>query len=242
MEVVDGNVYSVSKDRLTGLPRVSAHRQDVYHHGIMSSPPGLFKQLWYKWRSLKLPWRRRYLVGADLAGNTFWEFKDALNANRLRRIVQYSHQAHYADVKISPQWHQWLRHTRFGPPSIEEQKLDVARQSRMKFLAAKADERWNSVPSFLDAPDKQQTEPAIGVKDPGGYMGQTEPTQHEGVQNAVADPPEVQRASEGKATTEGRFKGKTREKEPSPWAQQPRGNPGEDWQPQTWNPGAAPRR
>lgn len=41
------------------------------------------------------------LIGADLAGNTFWEFKDALNANRLRRIVQYSHQAHYADVKIS---------------------------------------------------------------------------------------------------------------------------------------------
>ncbi|CAC9886242.1 unnamed protein product, partial [Aureobasidium pullulans] len=28
-------------------------------------------------------------------------FKDAINAGRLRRIVQYSSQGHYADVKIS---------------------------------------------------------------------------------------------------------------------------------------------
>lgn len=40
-------------------------------------------------------------AGNDLSGNTFWEFKDQINANRLRRIVQYSPQAHYADVKIS---------------------------------------------------------------------------------------------------------------------------------------------
>lgn len=41
------------------------------------------------------------IAGADLSGNTFWEFKDAINAGRMRRIVQYSNQGHYADVKIS---------------------------------------------------------------------------------------------------------------------------------------------
>lgn len=72
------------------------------------------------WKSLRMPWRRQWLagtsarmragvavgtdcalLGSDLAGNTFWEFKDALNANRFRRIVKYSRRAAYADVKIS---------------------------------------------------------------------------------------------------------------------------------------------
>ena len=67
----------------------------------MSSGPGYVKQLWFRWKSLKLPWRRQFLAGADLAGNTFWEFRDALNAGRWRRIVKYSRKAHYADVKMS---------------------------------------------------------------------------------------------------------------------------------------------
>jgi hypothetical protein len=41
------------------------------------------------------------IAGLDLKGNTFWEFKDALNANRLRRIVHYNSKAHHADIKIS---------------------------------------------------------------------------------------------------------------------------------------------
>ena len=63
--------------------------------------PGALKQIWYKWKTLRLPWRRQFLAGADLSGNTFWEFKDAMNAQRFRRIVKYSKQSHYADVKIS---------------------------------------------------------------------------------------------------------------------------------------------
>lgn len=66
-----------------------------------SKAPNILRQAWYKWKALKLPWRKQYLVGADLSGNTFWEFKDALNANRLRRIVRYTSKIHYADVKIS---------------------------------------------------------------------------------------------------------------------------------------------
>lgn len=63
--------------------------------------PGAFTRAYYKWRALRLPWRKQWLCGADLAGNTFWEFKDALNANRLRRIVRYTRAGHYADIKIS---------------------------------------------------------------------------------------------------------------------------------------------
>lgn len=67
----------------------------------MSSKPGFIKQLWFRWKTLRLPWRRQFLVGSDLAGNQFWEFKDALNSHRFRRIVKYSNDIHYADVKIS---------------------------------------------------------------------------------------------------------------------------------------------
>ena len=39
--------------------------------------------------------------GQDLSGNTFWEFRDALNSNRNRRIVKYSPKTHYGDVKLT---------------------------------------------------------------------------------------------------------------------------------------------
>ncbi|KAK5133747.1 hypothetical protein LTR08_007397 [Meristemomyces frigidus] len=204
--------------------------------------PSLLKRAYFKWKTLPLPWRKTFLVGADLAGNTFWVFKDALHAGRWRRIVKYGHNAHYGDVKISPQWHQWLRHTRDAAPSLQEQQADVSRQAAMKQLAAQADARWQSVPSFLDPPAAQQPQPAIGVKDPGGYAGQTEPEAKQGVISGVEDVAKVRAASEGEDTRagdEGRFKGATREE--SPWKQPNRGSAGEDWQPREWTPGPAPR-
>jgi NADH dehydrogenase [ubiquinone] 1 alpha subcomplex assembly factor 2 len=73
--------------------------------------PSALKQIWYKWKTLRLPWRRQFLAGSDLAGNTFWEFKDAMNAQRFRRIVKYSKAGHYSDVKISRKCCESLRAT-----------------------------------------------------------------------------------------------------------------------------------
>ncbi|KAF2156082.1 hypothetical protein K461DRAFT_318701 [Myriangium duriaei CBS 260.36] len=208
----------------------------------MPSQPGLVSRLWFRWKSLQLPWRRHVLAGYDLAGNTFWEFKDALNANRLRRIVKYSRKTHHADVKISPQWHQWLRHTRTDAPSVQEQQFDLIRQDRVKQLAAEADARWASQPSFLDAPTKQQPAPAIGVKDPGGYIQQTEPTETEGVRSAVGSPEEVAGSTQGRPKDEGKFKGKAKDKGSSPFKRPQQGAPGEGWQPQSWSPNSASKR
>ncbi|KAA6413796.1 MAG: NADH:ubiquinone subunit [Lasallia pustulata] len=139
---------------------------------MSSSPASPLKRLWFRWKSLKLPWRRRWLAGSDLLGNTFWEFKDSLNANRFRRIVNYNPRAHYSDIHITPQWHQWLRHTRATPPSLTEQRLDLTRQQQLKQLARLADERWAAKPSFLDDPRKMaQAGPATLPRDSGGYEG-----------------------------------------------------------------------
>lgn len=127
---------------------------------------------------------------------------------------------------------------------MQEQHYEVVRQAQMQQLAAEADARWNSVPSFLDSPNKQQPAPAIGVKDPAGYMhnNQTEPTENEGVRSAVGDQTEVDASTEGRTLDEGRFKGKTRDKEANPWKQPSRKGPGEDWQPLSWTPGASARK
>ncbi|KAI9855354.1 MAG: hypothetical protein M1813_009812 [Trichoglossum hirsutum] len=85
----------------------------------------------------------------DLSGNTFWEFKDHLNGNRLRRIVKYKNPTYHSEVKIPPQWHQWLRQVRKMPPSIAEQQQDAARLQNIKVLARLVDERWANEPSFL---------------------------------------------------------------------------------------------
>lgn len=40
-------------------------------------------------------------LGQDLAGNTFWEFKDVANANRFRRIVKFDPKTHFGDVQVT---------------------------------------------------------------------------------------------------------------------------------------------
>lgn len=86
----------------------------------------MVNSLWFKWKSLRLPWRNMFLVGEssirrrplsirltwlvsltrhalgqDLAGNTFWEFRATKDAARLRRIVKFDPRTHYADVKVT---------------------------------------------------------------------------------------------------------------------------------------------
>lgn len=141
---------------------------------------------------------------------------------------------------FTAQWHQWLRHTRDDAPSIQEQQYDVSRQAMMKRLAAEADERWKSIPSYLDAPNKQQPQPAIGVQDPGGYAQPTEVEEKQGVRSAV-ESGMVDEAKDGDDVRDRRTRGIKKPKE-NPWTHlQPKGAPSESWQPQEWSPGVAQR-
>ena len=127
------------------------------------------------------------------------------------------------------QWHSWLRHLRADAPSIHEQQSDLQRQSQLKQLARLADERWASKPSFLDAPrETSQPQPATIPRDKGGYVGQTEPDEKEGVRNAVGGLGEIGDVEAIRSEKKG-------EKD-NPWKQR-RGNPGESWQPEAWTPG-----
>lgn len=250
----------------------------------MAKAPGPIKRAWYEWKMLRFPWRKRWLVGTfahnksltlqprniltypgfDLQGNTFWEFKDALHSMRNRRIAKYSRSTHYGDVKIGPSWMQWLRHTRFEPPTIQEQQADVQRLANIKLLAARADERWASKPSALDAPDKQQPIQVLESRDPKSGLVQTNAEQElrsrgEAARSAEAGTEEPERPAHemradvapgaeapqqetGLSEEAPAFKAKKRlriskePKEDSPWKQAAAGNPGDDWQPKAWTP------
>ncbi|TGO53274.1 hypothetical protein BOTNAR_0299g00050 [Botryotinia narcissicola] len=212
---------------------------------MSTKPLSPIRKAWYQWKALRLPWRKRFFVarhsspalheanqrtpGLDLQNNSFWEFRDAITAGRMRRIVQTPSSIQYSDVKISPQWHQWLRHTREDPPSIEELVGDLARQERLKVLARQADERWNAKASFLDQPatrqerlkvlarqaderwnakasfldqpaTRQQALPATQVRDGGAYTGTDQKGDGKGVANAIAS--EAGKVDESVVTTE----------------------------------------
>ncbi|KAJ5898936.1 hypothetical protein N7495_003680 [Penicillium taxi] len=169
--------------------------------------------LWFKWKAINFPWRKTILVGQDLAGNTFWIFKDALRAGRYRRIVKFDPKTHYGDVKVTPQWHQWLRHLREDPPTIEEQRQDLIRQAQMKQLARLADERWASKSSFLDKPKTDQPTSAVE----SGAVNSTS--------NSASPPAESKVPDASK-----------NEQKQNPWAKSDGRVPGEGWQPESWTP------
>lgn len=209
----------------------------------MSKPIGPIAQAWYKWKALRLPWRKRFLMGKfvkpafgsegrnlhhtgyDLEGNTYWEFRLTRGAGgneRWRRIVNYPRSTHLSEVKVSPLWHQWLRYTRQDPPSVSEQQGDVVRQARMKTLAAQADARWEAKPKMMDAP--------------GGPAGQSAPMlESRGAQQEVT-------ASGAETTT---LKTPTEDKAAKshdPWARAKAQGPSENWQPAAWSPTSTRKR
>ncbi|KAL0931036.1 NADH-ubiquinone oxidoreductase assembly factor N7BML [Colletotrichum truncatum] len=185
-------------------------------------------EAWYKWKSLRLPWRKRFLVGRDLQGYTYWEFREARGdgPGRFRRIVKYPRSTYLSDVKVSPLWHQWLRHTRENPPSLEEQSKEVFRQERMKMLAAQADARWEAKPRVMDAPgqDMGQPLPALNTAQSQPIAPEMEATNAKKVEAEAAE-----QASKP-STTKKKYGH-------DPWEKATKG-PGESWQPQAWVPPA----
>jgi len=114
-----------------------------------------------------------------------------------------------------------------------EQKSDVQRQVQLKQLARLADERWAAKPSLLDPPSEpSKYEPATIPRDRGGYVGQTEPQEKEGVRNHVASASDTNPSQAPD--------GAQKKEKINPWKVS-RGSPGEEWQPHAWTP-ANPRK
>lgn len=228
---------------------------------MLSKSPKSLQQAWYRWKSLRLPWRKKFLVGLDLHGNTFWEFCDTLSSDKFRmRRICHPKSVQYSELELSPAWIQWLRHTRQNPPSLTEQSQDIVRQTNLKILAAEADARWAAKPSFLNAPD--QNDKLQQAKYPmaqGRHIQQTDYTKdlRSAVESRLQDlprpaelvdkPREGAEAGDQEKNRHPNRRQETREPGMSkpaedPW-KQARGGPSEGWQPRPWDGNlAAPRR
>jgi len=144
---------------------------------------------------------------------------------------------------------QWLRHTRFEPPTVAEQHQDLMRQARMKQLAAQADAKWAEKPSALDAPDKQQPMQMLQSKDPDSGVTQMnldqevrdKAVQQAGSEQVLQDPPVPAPAPAVEDDAPSATPRKRMRKEPkdSPWKQAAQS---QEWQPQGWSPPPAKRR
>ncbi|KAH6850050.1 hypothetical protein B0I37DRAFT_403960 [Chaetomium sp. MPI-CAGE-AT-0009] len=197
---------------------------------------------WYKWKALRLPWRRQFLVGLDLHGNTYWEFLDRgvplpprnpnpTNPNpqntppiRWRRMVRCPPGTHQSSVSPPPAWHQWLRHTRADPPTLLEQQAEVARRARMRVLAAEADARWEAKPRVAGG---MVVGGRSSMRGAGVKLGDDEV-----VERREETWKEMRREAGG-----ARGEGTAEVKGPDPW-KQARGGPSETWQPKGWEPAA----
>jgi NADH dehydrogenase [ubiquinone] 1 alpha subcomplex assembly factor 2 len=158
----------------------------------------------------------------------------------MRRIVNYSGSAHHSDVKVSPQWLQWLRHTRKEAPSIAEQSQDMVRQEQLKILAARADQRA----SVLDAPGhvRGQPVPALGTQMAHSEEGTGMSPGRTSVVDDTTEPESVgDKIPESAMRTDTVRESKKKEETEDPW-KKAQGGPSEQWQPKAWSGGKAAAR
>ena len=201
-------------------------------------------QLWLKWKTLRLPWRKQFLAGRDLLGNTYWEFRGAdPNPVRMRRIVKGARHIHHSDVQaqISPLWHQWLRHTRYDAPSMEEQQMDVSRMVTLKENARLADARWESKKRYIEKP-REKDEEGSGTRGIEGQRKTADEVRAKMEERAGVPPDAAVNAKERVQFQEGTSVDQT----PDPWEKerqkqkqkqkQTASNPGGAWQPDSWMP------
>lgn len=161
---------------------------------------------------------------------------------RWRRIVQYPRDTHYGEVKVPPQWHQWLRHTREAPPSIPEQHAEVRRQQQMRLLAAEADARWAAKPSLLEHDGGAEAPGQLGAGQPVPALGSRAARGQGGQEGEGALPTQETRKDAVASGSDQQAAAAARDAEKKdPWAQSRRGGPSEDWQPQAWTPPASKR-
>lgn len=120
------------------------------------------------------------------------------------------------------QWHQWLRHVREHPPSIQEQQQDLVRQAQIKQLARLADERWASKASYLDKPKTQQQPPTTQI--------------NEATLDTPANAAPTQQTPASTTSPETAPAAPQTQKVENPWIKAKQANPGEEWQPEAWSP------
>lgn len=106
-------------------------------------------------------------------------------------MVRYATRTQHGDAKVTPQWHQWLRHTRAEAPSLQEQASDITRQAQLKHNAALADARWAAKAKYIEKPQpppEQIQSPTSATAQGRGGSSRTEEEQKSDTQKTAINP------------------------------------------------------
>ncbi|KAK4049117.1 hypothetical protein OIO90_005587 [Microbotryomycetes sp. JL221] len=195
--------------------------------------------------------KERYYVGSDLDGNAFYEWpspRDPTDWRHAKRVVEYREERPLSDyqfVSIPVQWSAWMRRTRRTPPTMEELRVDAARQARLadnveQLRLAYVEEKQraqNDRDQWLEAPKserstQQEVEPGtraprIETETTGDTLGDEELAKRSQRQRE-RDRELLQQKKEAFARANPTFGVN-------------KGNPSDTFQPEAWKPAAKPK-
>lgn len=200
----------------------------------MSAPysPGRLTKLYYSFKSLPLPWRRKFFKGFDLDGNEFYESYNALHPTKPRRTVKYVKDGHYTDNQVTPQWMSWLRYTRPQAPTLEELRQEVYRIQSTRQNAALVSARWEEERARLNLTAPVGTAADAPGIDEGRERAQSVERQNDRMET-------LGEARKQEESIQGRKNEDASQSDyiPAPGSRDEKG----EWQPESWTPGPARR-
>lgn len=169
----------------------------------IASKHSAWKRLVHKFQARRdIPFRKKFFVGYDLHGNTYWEFTPDGNMLRLRRklepVRESIFKSDYFDT-VPPQWLQWLRRTRERAPTLQELVEDQVRQQRVKVLAQQADVKWTQEKERLEDEHRRTLQAELDRAkrpDPAQEQAQAQAQDPEQVQEQGQERAQVQQAQE----------------------------------------------
>ncbi|KAI8902680.1 hypothetical protein BC833DRAFT_520743 [Globomyces pollinis-pini] len=96
----------------------------------------MIRQTFNRLKVMNFPWKSKKFRGYDLDGNMYFEEPSNFTTSKTKRTVEYSdqrsHPSQYNPNSIPVQWQAWMRHTRPGPPSIDELHLEIVRRTELQ--------------------------------------------------------------------------------------------------------------
>lgn len=149
----------------------------------IASKYSVWKRIIHKFQSRRdIPFRKRFFVGYDLHGNTYWEFTLDGNMQRLRRKMEpyqeFMFKADYFST-VPPPWLQWLRRTRNTPPTLQELMEEQFRQQNIKALANEANAKWESQKLLLEQQQKAKLQAELDKVKQRSETSQSKPVKED---------------------------------------------------------------
>lgn len=144
--------------------------------------------------------------------------------------MKYLKDGHYTDNHVTPQWMQWLRHTRKEAPTLAELQGEVLRIQGTRRNAELVSRKWDEERARLKLSDGQDSAKSMEQLDQ-----QLESIEHKKEEDQVERQEQRQGVIKEARKEEESVQGDREGYIEAPGTRDEKG----EWQPEAWNPGAS---